>query len=81
MNPLRFPTVAANWEHFAKVDIAPNAPPEQRSEMERAFMAGLSSGLLLSMAAYDNDEPAPELAKLNAELMAWSALRKMAVKA
>lgn len=72
----RFPTVRANWDHFEKKDIAPNAPQIQRDEMQRAFMAGFSSGLLLSIIAHQSEDVVGELAKLNSELMAWSAMRK-----
>ncbi len=72
----RFPTVAANWEHFNRVDIAPSAPQIQRDEMQRAFMAGVSSGLVLALAAEQSDDFAAGLARINAELVAWAAMRK-----
>lgn len=71
---LRFPTVAANWEHFEKVDIAQNAPDIQRFEMKRAFMAGLSSGLVLALNAHASGDTATEMLKLNAELLTYSTL-------
>jgi len=72
----KFPTVAANWEHFERVDIAPNAPPIQRHEMKRAFLAGFSSGMLLATIAYESNDPIAEISKLNAELAAWLAMQK-----
>lgn len=77
---LRFPTIAANWEHFEKVDIAPTAPAIQRHEMKRAFMAGLSSGVLLTINAHQSGEWATELQKLNAELMTYVTLMKASAK-
>lgn len=65
---LRFPTVAANWEHFATKDISPNAPEIQRSEMKRAFMAGVSSGLVLAIVAHQSQDVNGALLKINAEL-------------
>lgn len=72
----RFPTVAANWEHFDSVDIAPNAPPVQRNEMKRAFMAGLSSGLVLALNAQRSADQTGEIKKVWAELQTFMALRK-----
>lgn len=77
----RFPTIEANWDHFEKVDIAPTAPQIQRDEMKRAFYAGASSGMLLTVIAHNGktlQEALQEVAKLNAELMAYAALRKAA---
>jgi imidazolonepropionase-like amidohydrolase len=74
-----YPTLAANWDHFSKVDIAPDAPQIQREEMKRAFYAGASSGMLLVVVACDgksDEEFAIEVLKLNAELCLFSALRK-----
>lgn len=40
-------SIAGNWRHFERVDIAPEAPEIQRKEMRRAFNAGVGSILLL----------------------------------
>ena len=73
----RFPTIVANWAHFEKVDIAPGAPQIQRDEMQRAFMAGASSGIILSLIAIESSNATVELKKLHAELATWKALRDM----
>lgn len=82
--PNRFPTLEANWEHFEAVDIAPQAPQVQRDEMKRAFMAGASSGMLLTVIAYTTGktphEAVAQVAKINAELMAYAAVRKAAAR-
>lgn len=80
MNPPRFPTIAANWAHFDKVDIAPNAPQIQRDEMKRAFYAGASSALLLSVVATSAKDPHAEIAALNAELATFLTIRKASVQ-
>lgn len=74
--PLRFPTLAANWEHFEKVDMAPNAPQVQRDEMKRAFYAGSSSVMAIASDANARGSFWDEMAKLLSELQAFKALQK-----
>lgn len=71
-----FPTLAANWEHFEKVDIAPTAPAIQRSEMQRAFYAGASTGLAQACFAQESGDFPGGIAELLAELKAWRGMRK-----
>lgn len=40
-------TMLGNWQHFERVDIAPEASDLQRHEMRRSFGAGAASVLLL----------------------------------
>ena len=49
-------TMATEWAHFESADIAPDAPEVQRMEMRKAFYAGLSSGIKLSLqrTAFEN---------------------------
>jgi len=42
-------TMATEWAHFERVDIAPIAPEVQRMEMRKAFYAGIGSGVKLSL--------------------------------
>lgn len=35
------------WQHFRRVDIAPEAPDVQVAEMRKAFYAGMASGAKL----------------------------------
>lgn len=57
------------------MDIAPTAPPIQRNEMQRAFYAGVSTGMALSCFAQESGNFAGEMAELLAELKAWKAMR------
>jgi hypothetical protein len=81
IDTLKYPDVAAHWDHFARVDIPAGAPPIQREEMERAFMAGVSSGVALIVAMLDKGDGIPRevwerVAAVNAELGAWAATRR-----
>ena len=62
-------TLAENWKHFERIDIAPLAGLDQRYEMRRAFYAGAGSMLRLCMFALDTPAPHRGLAELNNELM------------
>jgi hypothetical protein len=81
----KYPDVRTHWEHFAAVDIPRDAPPIQRHEMQRAFMAGASSGMLLVVRIVkDLDLPRDtwmEISAINAELAAWGAAKKAAATA
>lgn len=76
MEALRFPTLAANWEHFDRVDIAPTAPQIQRDEMKRAFYAGCSSAMAIASDATAKRCFWEEMAKVLAELQTFRALQK-----
>lgn len=70
---MKCPTVAANWEHFAQVDIHSAAPDEQRHEMKRAFMSGVASGLALAVSARGD---ADAILAFSAELIEFAATMK-----
>ena len=70
-------TIADHWEHFNAVDIPADAPPIQRDAMQRAFMAGLVSGLQLAISAYATAEPQREIMKILADFDTWQACDKM----
>ncbi len=51
MDEPTYTTIAENWAHFLMVDMPPDAPEVQRSEMKRAFYAGAASIMLLLVRA------------------------------
>lgn len=70
----RFKTISENWEHFNKVDIAPTAPQVQRDEMQRAFLAGVSSGIVLTIMANEQPASLEAIKKLVSELEMYIAV-------
>ncbi len=73
--------VAAHWDHFQRVDIPAAAPYEQRHEMKRAFLAGLSSGIVIALnLAKANGSQYEALARrlcdLMTEVSAMDAVRR-----
>lgn len=70
----RFTTIAANWQNFNAVDIAPAAPAVQRVEMQRAFMAGAATTLMLAIDAHAYADFDAEVKIMFAELQTWLAM-------
>lgn len=66
-------TLASEWAHFEKVDIAPTAPDVQRMEMRKAFYAGIASGVKLSQL-YTVEE---NLAEIHAHIEAEDSRRRL----
>ena len=61
-------TVLGNWQHFERVDLAPETPDVQRYEMRRAFWAGAGSMLLLCSRLIGTPTAKKALLDLNDEL-------------
>ena len=61
-------TILGNWQHFERVDLAPESPDIQRYEMRRAFCAGAGSMLLLCSRLLGTPTAKKSLLVLNAEL-------------
>jgi hypothetical protein len=61
-------TILGNWQHFERVDLAPEAPGVQRYEMRRAFWAGAGSMLLLCSKLIGAPTAKKALLDLNDEL-------------
>ena len=70
----RFTTLAAIWENFNATDIPAGAPPSQRREMQRAFIAGAAAALMLVADARACGDVDGQIGNLQAELTAWLAL-------
>ena len=45
MSDHKLPSIAEQWEEFAKAVLRPGTPDVQRREMRRAFYAGVASTL------------------------------------
>jgi hypothetical protein len=54
-------SVRDEWASFVELDMAPNAPAVQVSEMRRAFYAGVTSGLKLGIDASGDSEAVTRL--------------------
>lgn len=67
-------TVQQQWEAFASLVIAKDAPPIQRREMKRAFYAGAQALLAITynLGGEDEDAGIQTLMSLDAELQMFA---------
>jgi hypothetical protein len=70
----QFTTISANWDNFNAVDIPAAASPVQRREMNRAFIAGAGTALMLVVDAYVDGQIEAQIDRLRAELHTWLAV-------